>query len=128
MRRHQLVGGARTTTAAAALAVGLAPAAITSASAATAPAYRQLIGTVSSSTYLEASVPKNGNYAIEYDIVSGTAFFDTYLKGIELGYVGGSAGSVSVTKKLWLRAGGQLVQVAGPEGSGTARVFIVSRG
>lgn len=89
--------------------------------------YRQLLGTVSGPTYLEASVPSAGNYAIEYDITSGVAFFDTYINGTELGYVGGGTGAY-LTRSVPLTAGGQLVQVAGPEGSGTANVYIVSTG
>lgn len=89
--------------------------------------YRQLLGTVSGPTYLEASVPSAGNYAVEYDITSGVAFFDTYINGTELGYVGGGTGAY-LTRSVTLTAGGQLVQVAGPEGSGTANVYIVSTG
>lgn len=135
MPRRQLIRSARVTTAAVAavLAVGLTPGLAratastpTSAHTTAATTYRQLIGTVSSSTYLEASVPKNGSYAIEYDIITGTAFFDTYLNGTELGYVAGSKGTY-FTKTLYLPAGGQLVRVVGPEGVGTARVYIISR-
>ena len=71
-------------------------------------------------------MPTNGNYAIEYDIVAGTAFFDTYVNGTELGCVGGSKGAY-FTKALNLHSGGQLVRVVGPEVLGTARVYIVSR-
>jgi len=120
--------------AAALLAVGLVPAA---ASAAPTPAahamschhqthYRQLIGTVTAGTYLEASVPTAGTYAVEYDITTANAaYFDTYLNGTELGYVGGVTGTY-VTRAVQLSAGGQLVQVVGPEGSGSAQVYLVS--
>lgn len=84
--------------------------------------YRQLIGTVSSPGYLEASVPSAGTYTIEYDI-AGTAYFDTYVNGTELGYAGGSSG-VYQTRTFPLAAGGVLVQVAGPEGSGQADVYL----
>ena len=84
--------------------------------------YRQLIGTVSSPQYLEASAPSAGTYTIEYDI-TGTAFFDTYVNNSELGYVGGSSG-VYQTRTFSLPAGGVLVQVAGPEGSGQASVYL----
>lgn len=84
---------------------------------------RQLIGVVSTSTYLEASVPASGTYLFEYEI-SGVAFFDTYVNGAELGYVGGSDG-IYRTRASQLSAGGQLIQVVGPEGSGTARVYLV---
>lgn len=88
--------------------------------------YRQLLGTVTDSTYLEASVPTAGSYAIEYDVTApNAAFFDTYVNGTELGYVGGATGTY-VTRAVQLPAGGQLVQVVGPEGSGTADVYIVS--
>ena len=85
--------------------------------------YRQLIGQVDESAYLEASVPSTGSYVIEYD-VSGVAAFDTYVNGTELGYVGGPTGAYQ-TRAVQLTAGGQLVQVVGPEGSGTASVYIV---
>ena len=85
--------------------------------------YRQLLGMVTTSTYLEASTPKAGTYAIEYD-VAGTAFFDTYVDNTELGYVGGTTG-VYLTRPNRLTAGGHLVQAVGPEGSGSARVYLV---
>lgn len=84
---------------------------------------RQLLGQVSRPTYLEASTPAAGVYAIEYDI-KGTAFFDTYLDGTELGYVGGPTGTYR-TRSISLTAGGHLVQVTGPDGSGTASVYLV---
>ena len=88
--------------------------------------YRQLIGTVTAGTYLEASVPTAGTYAIEYDITTtSAAFFDTYLNGTELGYVGGVTGRY-VTRPVQLTAGGQLVQVVGPDGAGTADVYLIS--
>ena len=83
---------------------------------------RQLIGTVSSPGYLEASAPSAGTYSIEYD-VTGIAFFDTYVNNTELGYVGGSSGAYQ-TSTFPLSAGGVLVQVAGPEGSGQANVYL----
>ncbi|MEU6404304.1 hypothetical protein [Streptomyces sp. NPDC046985] len=91
--------------------------------AVSAAAYRQLIGQVSGPAYLEASVPADGVYAIEYQI-TGNAAFDTYLNGAELGYVGGSTGAYR-TRSVRLSAGGLLVQVAGPEGSGRASVYLV---
>jgi len=88
--------------------------------------YRQLIGTVTAGTYLEASVPTAGAYAIEYDITTTTAaYFDTYVNGTELGYVGGVTGRYR-TRPVQLTAGGQLVQVVGPDGAGTADVHLVS--
>ncbi len=84
--------------------------------------YRQLIGTVSSPGYLEASAPSAGTYSIEYDI-TGSAYFDTYVNNTELGYVGGSTG-IYHTRTFSLSAGGVLVQVAGPEGSGKASVYL----
>ena len=84
--------------------------------------YRQLIGTVSSPGYLEASAPSAGTYTIEYDI-TGTAYFDTYVDNTELGYVGGSSGEYQ-TSTFPLSACGVLVQVAGPEGSGQADVYL----
>ncbi len=108
-------------------ATAVAPAAISSGTAqhpaASKSPYRQLLGTVTASTYLEASTPTAGTYAIEYD-VTGTAFFDTYVDNTELGYVGGSSG-VYLTRPITLSAGGHLVQVVGPEGSGSAQVYIV---
>ncbi|HEV2636408.1 MAG TPA: hypothetical protein VGX23_14755 [Actinocrinis sp.] len=83
---------------------------------------RQLIGTVSSPEYLEASAPAAGKYTVEYD-VTGTAYFDTYVNGTELGYVGGGTGTYH-TRSFSLSAGGVLVQVAGPEGSGQAKVYL----
>ncbi len=85
--------------------------------------YRQLIGEVSGPTYLEASVPAEGRYALEFD-VTGVAMFDAYVNGVETGYVGGPDG-VYQTKSLQLTAGGQLVEVVGPEGTGSATVYVV---
>ncbi len=85
--------------------------------------YRQLLGRVTETAYLEASVPSAGRYVIEYD-VSGVAIFDTYLNATELGYVGGPTG-IYRTHAVPLTAGGQLLEVVGPEGSGTASVYIV---
>ena len=119
---------------AALLVVGLTPAAAGSTSATSAAHtavshkthYRQLLGTVTGATYLEASVPTAGTYAIEYDITTtDAAYFDTYINGTELGYVGGVTGRY-VTRAVQLSAGGQLVQVLGPDGSGSADVYIVS--
>ncbi len=88
--------------------------------------YRQLIGTVTAGTYLEASVPTAGTYAIEYDITTtSAASFDTYLNGVELGYVGGVTGRYR-TRTVQLTAGGQLVQVVGPDGTGTGDVYLIS--
>lgn len=101
---------------------GADPASAARPVAAPAALYRQLIGQVSSPTYLEASTPAAGTYRIEYEIV-GTAFFDTYVDGIELGYVGGPTGTYR-TRTLRLSAGGHLVQVVGPEGSGRAKVYL----
>ncbi|WP_410623616.1 hypothetical protein [Amycolatopsis sp. cmx-8-4] len=84
---------------------------------------RQLLGRVSGSAYFEASLPAAGGYAIEYDITA-TAFFDTYVDEVELGYVGGPAG-VYRTRSLTLTKGGHLVHVVGPEGSGMASVYLV---
>ena len=100
--------------------VALTPAA---AGATPAPGYRQLIGTVSTTTYLEASTPAAGTYALEYDI-TGLAFFDTYVDGTELGYVGVPDGAYR-TRAVPLRPGGHLIEAVGPEGSGTARVYLV---
>ena len=111
------------TAAAAVLTLGLAPAGAHAATPA-AP-YRQLLGTVSASTYLEAGVPRAGKYSIEYDITSNAAFFDTYVDGTELGYVGGSTGTY-LTRPVQLNDSGHLVQVVGPEGVGTAKVYIVA--
>ncbi|WP_146073661.1 hypothetical protein [Amycolatopsis sp. CA-126428] len=86
---------------------------------------RQLIGQVTGSTYFEVSPPAAGAYAFEYKL-EGTAFFDTYVDEVELGYVGGSAG-VHRTRPLSLTAGGHVVHVAGPEGAGTALVYLVER-
>ena len=94
------------------------------ASAATTPSFRQLIGTVSGSTDLEVGVPGSGTYAVEYD-VTGTAYFDTYVDGTELGYVGGTDG-VFQTRTLQLSSSGHLIHVAGPEGSGSATVYLVA--
>ena len=82
-----------------------------------------MIGQTGGPTYLEASVPVTGTYLLEYEI-TGVAFFDTYVDGTELGYVGGAGGTYQ-TRALPLSAGGHLVQVAGPEGSGTARIYLV---
>ncbi|WP_410589362.1 hypothetical protein [Amycolatopsis sp. lyj-23] len=84
---------------------------------------RQLLGWVSSDAYFEASAPAAGVFALEYDL-EGTAFFDTYVDDVELGYVGGSAG-VHRTRPLSLTAGGHVVHVVGPEGSGTASVYLI---
>ncbi len=136
--RHTLLLSLRLSvaaTAAAVLGLGLlaagANAATPAASVVTASAspqaapYRQLLGTVTASTYLEASVPRAGKYAIEYDITANAAFFDTYVDGTELGYVGGSTGTY-LTRAVQLSASGHLVQVAGPEGVGTANVYLVA--
>jgi hypothetical protein len=66
-----------------------------------------------------------GTYAIEYDLTANAAFFDTYVDGTELGYIGGATGTY-LTRSVQLSSGGHLVQVAGPEGSGTANVYIVA--
>ncbi len=86
---------------------------------------RQLLGQVTGSgpTYLEASAHTAGTYAIEYDI-KGTAFYDTYVDDIGLGYVGGGTG-IYRTRSLTLSAGGHLVSVPGVEGSATASVYLV---
>jgi hypothetical protein len=105
---------------AALITLGLAPAAANAAP----PPYRQLIGVVNQPGYFEASVPDTADYRLEYD-TTGVAFFDTYVDGTELGYVGGPAGSYQ-TRIVQLSAGGHLVQVVGPEGNGTARVYLVS--
>jgi len=129
--------GAVVSAAGALLTMGLVPAAASATPTLAAPAtratachhhahYRQLIGTVTAGTYLEASVPTAGTYAIEYDITTtSAAFFDTYLNGTELGYVGGITGRY-VTSTVQLTAGGQLVQVGGPDGAGTADVYLIS--
>ena len=78
---------------------------------------------MSSPQFLEASAPSAGTYLIEYDITGNAAFFDTYVNGTELGYVGGSEGTYQ-TLTFPLAAGGVLVQVAGPEGSGQANVYL----
>lgn len=130
-RSAQLVAVSAT---AALLAVAVTPAAASAATAPSAPAnatprhqprYRQLLGTVTTGTYLEASVPTAGTYAVEYDITATAAFYDTYLDGTELGYVGGATGTY-LTRSIRLTPGGHLVQVVGPEGSGTANVYLVS--
>jgi hypothetical protein len=102
---------------------GAAPLAVPHSTVARATAARQLLGHVSGPTFLEASVPAAGRYALQYDI-EGTAAFDTYLNGTELGYVGGPTGTYQ-TRTVQLPAGGLLVQVAGPEGSGQASVYLV---
>ncbi len=84
---------------------------------------RQFVGQVTGSTYFEVSPPAAGTYALEYEL-EGTAFFDTYVDEVELGYVGGSAG-VYRTRPLSLTAGGHVVHVAGPDGAGTASVYLV---
>lgn len=93
--------------------------------AATPSQARQLLGWVSSGpAYFEASAQSAGVYAFEYEI-TGNAFFDTYVDDkTELGYVGGPTG-VYRTRTLSLSAGGHLVNVVGPEGSGTASVYLV---
>ena len=87
------------------------------------PLSRQLLGQVSGPADFEASAQTAGVYAIEYEI-TGNAFFDTYVDNTELGYVGGSTGTYR-TGSQSLSAGGHLVHVAGPEGSGTASVYLV---
>lgn len=99
------------------------------ASAPSASAYRQLVGTVSGPALFESSVPVNGTYAFEYAVTDGIfAAFDTYVDGVELGYTGGVPGGVYRSRAVALNAGGHLVQIAGPEGSGTAKVYIVQVG
>lgn len=90
---------------------------------ATAQPFRQLIGTVSRPTYLEASVPGAGTYLVEYE-VTGVGFFNTYVNGTELGYVGGPDGTYR-TRTVELSAGGHLIRVTGPDGIATARVYLV---
>ena len=85
--------------------------------------YRQLVGEVQRSMYFETSVPTSGAYVIEYEL-QGVAYFNTYLNGVELGYVGGVTG-VYQTRPQQLSAGGHLLKVTGPHGSGTAKVYIV---
>ncbi|MFB7732578.1 hypothetical protein ACFC19_39685, partial [Streptomyces sp. NPDC056127] len=86
---------------------------------------RQLLGQVATNgpTYFEASAQTEGTYAIEYDI-DGTAFYNTYVNDVELGYVGGSTG-VYRTRSLQLSAGGHLVKVPGADGSATTAVYLV---
>ncbi|MFB9465572.1 hypothetical protein [Streptomyces cinereospinus] len=86
---------------------------------------RQLLGQVAGSgpTYLEASAHTAGIYAVEYDI-KGTAFYDTYVNDVELGYVGGGTG-IYRTRPVSLSAGGHLVKIPGVEGSATASVYLV---
>ncbi len=142
-RLRRAATGAVLSAAGALLTVGLVPAAASATPTPAAPAvhathaaraaachhhahYRQLIGTVTAGTYLEASVPTAGTYAIEYDITTtSAAFFDTDLNGTELGYVGGVTGRY-VTRTVQLTAGGQLVQVVGPDGAGSADVYLIS--
>jgi len=136
-RLRRSATGAVLSAAAALLAVGVAPAAASAAPTPAVPAvhatschhqvhYRQLIGTVTASIYLEASVPTAGTYAVEYDTTTtDAAYFDTYLNATELGYVGGVTGTY-VTRAVQLSAGGQLVQVVGPDGVGSAQVYLVS--
>jgi hypothetical protein len=95
-----------------------------SAGPATAASYRHYLGTTSAPVSFRTSVPRAGRYALQYSI-SGTAFFDTYVGDRELGYVGGPSGTYTTTS-VWLRAGRHVVQVVGPEGSGSARVYLVS--
>lgn len=119
--------------AAALLVMGFVPATAAAATTVTAAesttqntSYRQLIGTASAPTYLEASVPTAGNYAIEYEVTTkSAAYFDTYVNGVRLGYVGGVTGTYR-TRSIQLPAGGQLVRVTGPSGIGSAKVYIVS--
>ncbi len=95
----------------------------TVAGAVSAPTGRQLLGQVSGPAYFEASPPAAGSYAVEYEI-TGSGFFDTYVDEVELSYVGGPAG-IYRTRALSLSEGGHLVHVVGPEGSGTASVYLV---
>ena len=120
--RKRIVAGV----ALAATVCGIASMAPATASAAPAygATYRQLIGHVTGPTYLEASTPSAGTYAVEYD-VTGVSYWDTYINGTELGYVGGVAGTY-YTRDVSLNGGGQLVQVTGPEGTGEADVYLVS--
>ena len=87
--------------------------------------YRQLLGRVPDASYFEASVPTDGTYAIEYDVTDGVGFFDTYLDGSDLGYIGGGVGSYQSDPQQ-LKAGGHLLHVVGPEGSARAEVYVVS--
>lgn len=84
---------------------------------------RQLLGTVTGVTDFEASPPSAGTYVFEYE-VDGVSGWDTYVDGAELGYVGGPTG-VYRTRTVALTAGGHLVRVAGPEGYGSARAYLV---
>ncbi len=96
----------------------------TSPSATTPTAYRQLIGTVTTSTYFEASVPTEGTYALEFVVQEGVAYFGAYINDIDLGHAGGAKGAHQ-TRPVRLNAGGLLVHIVGPDGSGTADVYIV---
>ena len=96
----------------------------TSAASERATPYRQLLGTITTKPVIfEASVPVRGTYLFEYE-VTGLAYFDTYVDGTELGYVGGSTGTYQ-TRTVQLSAGGHLVDAVGPHGNGTARIYIV---
>lgn len=122
----------------AAAVIGLTPAmgnaatatATSSGNAAVQPApYRQLLGRVTGPQLFESSVPVNGTYAFEYVIRDGVfAAYDTYVNDRlpSLGYTGGVPGGPYRTgKAVQLNAGGHLVKVVGPEGSGSADVYIV---
>ncbi|MFD9701779.1 hypothetical protein [Lentzea sp. NPDC059081] len=103
---------------------GATSAVATTASTAGAQAEsRQLLGTVTGVTDFDATAPADGEYAVEYE-VGGVSYWDTYVDGLELGYVGGAQG-VYRTRSLTLTAGCHLVRVAGPEGWGSAKVYLV---
>lgn len=80
---------------------------------------RQLLGIVTGVTDFEVSAHNAGAYAVEYE-VADVSFWNTYINGLELGYVGGSTG-VYRTRSVTLTAGDHLVRVTGPEGHGRQR-------
>ncbi|GAB7044467.1 MULTISPECIES: hypothetical protein [Catenuloplanes] len=96
-------------------ATGHAPAARTT--------YRQFLGEVTTPTSYPANVPHAGSYVFEYE-VQGLAYFNTYVDDLELGYVGGVAGTYR-TPAVRLEAGERRVRAVGPHGPGTAKVYLV---
>ncbi|HEX7307911.1 hypothetical protein [Lentzea sp.] len=94
-----------------------------SASAVAQSESRQLLGTVTGVHDFDATAPSAGSYAVEYE-VAGVSYWNTYVDGVELGYVGGAAGTYR-TRVLTLTAGCHLVRVTGPEGWGSAKVYLV---
>lgn len=94
----------------------------THARAAGSAHHRIHLGEVTRPTDFEVST-RTGRYVFAY-AVTGVCYFDTYVNGVELGYVGGPTG-VYRTREVELKAGVQRVAAVGPHGSCQADLYLI---